>query len=134
MSTKLSRRSIATTIAEKLVHAPSERKKWITMLAAYMVEQRLTSEHDIDLIVKDIVREVFVQSGQLLVETTTARPLTDAMRRELATALKSHTGASDIVLTEQVDPGLLGGFVARTPDAEIDTSIRTTLKHLAAIK
>ncbi|HET7302396.1 MAG TPA: F0F1 ATP synthase subunit delta [Candidatus Saccharimonadales bacterium] len=134
MSTKLSRRSIATAIAAKLVHEPQERKKWISMLAAYLVDQRLTSDHYVTLIVRDIVREVFVQSGELLVEATTARPLTDALRHELVSTLRAHTGAKTVVLQEDVDPTLLGGFIARTPDAELDTSVRTTLKHLAAIK
>jgi F-type H+-transporting ATPase subunit delta len=132
MNSKLSRRILARTIAQKLVSEPTRHKHWLKMLAAYMVHHKMTD--DTDLLVKDIVREVFAQSGQLLVSATTARPLTDSLRKDLTETLRDATGAKHVVLEEHVDPTIVGGFVARTPDAELDASVRTTLQQLAAIK
>jgi len=132
MNSKQSRRIIAQTIAEKLIAEPKRQQHWMQILAAYVVEHNM--HKDVDLLVKDIVREVFVQSGQLLVSATTARPLTAALREDLVHILRSTTGAKTVVLQETVDPSLVGGFVATTPDGEIDASVRTQLQHLAAIK
>lgn len=132
MNSKQSRRIIAQTIATKLIAEPQRHKHWLTVLAAYVVEHDM--HKDVDLLVKDIVRELFVQSGQLLVSATTARPLTAALRKDLIATLRTATGAETVVLEEAVDPTLVGGFIATTPDGEIDASVRTQLQHLAAIK
>lgn len=132
LNSKVSRRVLARTIAQKLASEPAKQRHWMKLLAAYIVDQHL--EKDVDLILKDIVRELFTINGQLLVSATTARPLTDALRTELTATLRTATGAKTVVLDENVDPTIVGGFVAKTPDGELDASIRTQLQHLAAIK
>ena len=132
MNSKTSRRVLAQTVASKLLAEPQKRKHWIQALAAFLVENRRTDE--IDMLVNDISRELFLQKGELVVDVTSARPLTDDIRRELAASLKRATGANDVQLTEAVDPSLLGGLIARTPDAQLDASVRSKLKQLATIK
>src|SRR5688572_1610893 len=128
---KLSRRLLARTIATKLVEHPSERRHWIQTLAAYLVEQNRTEE--VDLIVNDIAHELYRQAGVLLVHVESAHPLSDSVRKELKDLLSNATKAKHIELTEKTNPELLGGLVARTPDAAIDLSVRTKLKQLATI-
>lgn len=128
---RFSRRSIARTIAAKLVAEPSRRQFWIEVLAAYLVEQNRVAEAD--LIINDIENELYEQDGQLLVRTVSARPLTDEVRSELIGLLTDKTKARQVILNESVDPTLLGGLVARTAQAELDTSVRTTLNRLATI-
>jgi ATP synthase F1 delta subunit len=132
MNNKLSRRVIAQAVAAKLVAEPKRRSHWLTALAAYMVEHNMLD--DLDLMVTDIVREVFKQSGELLVDVTTARPLTESVRADLTKLLQAATDATNVVLSETVDPQIKGGFIARTPDAIMDDSIRNKLKQLASIK
>ena len=132
MQNKLSRRVIARTIAEKLLSEPSRRSHWLRVLAAYMIDQKMVD--DLDLMIQDIIREIFAQSGELLVTATTARPLTETLRQDVTKILRQATGAKQILLHEEVDANLLGGFVARTPDAEMDASVRTSLQQLAVIK
>jgi len=132
VNSKTSRRVIARTVAAKLLAEPSKRKHWVQALAAYLVETRRVDE--IDLLVNDIARELFDQKGELVVDVTSARPLTDTIRQELSSMLKGATGAHDVQLTEAVDPSLIGGLIARTPDAQLDASLRTKLKQLATIK
>jgi F-type H+-transporting ATPase subunit delta len=128
---KLSRRVIARTIAEKLTEHPSERKHWLGVLAAHLVEQNRVDE--LDLIMNDIAHELFERSGELLVTTVSANPLSEALRSELKSQLMQATKAKKVALTEEVDPSLLGGLIARTPDAVADMSVRTKLKQLATI-
>jgi F0F1-type ATP synthase delta subunit len=131
MNNKISRRVIAQTIAQKLVDEPKRRAHWLKTLAAYMVNNAM--QDDVDLMVNDLVREVYALSGELLVDVTTARPLTETLRKEIVRDIVHVTGARSVALSEQTDPEILGGFIARTPDAELDASVRTKLKQLASI-
>lgn len=128
---KISQRTFSKTIAQKIIQEPAQRKHWIEVLAAYMVESGSTDK--VDAVVNDVAREVFAQSGALLVRVTSARPLTDATRKQLTHIIKEQSGAKDVALDESIDPSLVGGLIARTPDAELDLSVRSKLKQLASM-
>jgi len=131
MNGKASRRVLARTIATKLLAEPDKRKHWITVLAAYLMDHGM--EEDAELMINDIAHELYEQSGHLIVEVTAARELSQTIRDDLSAMLKQATGAKYIDMTERTDPDLLGGLVARTPDAVADLSVRTKLKRLAGI-
>lgn len=131
MQNKLSRRVLARAIADRLLAEPKRRHHWVKVLAAYLVEQNRVEEAD--LIVGDITHEILQRSGHALVDITTARPLTESIREALRRDLKAATKAKSVELTEHVDPTILGGLVARTPDGILDVSVRQQLKQLAAI-
>ena len=128
---RFSRRVIARTVAGKLLAEPSRQEHWIEVLAAYLIEQRRIAEAD--LIVTDIEHELYEQDAHLLTRVTSARPLQDGIRSFLKKLLAEQTDAKTVTLTEAVDPSLLGGLIARTADAELDTSVRTKLNRLATI-
>lgn len=132
MNTKVSRRVLARTVATQMLREPTRRGHWLKSLAAYLVEHKMADEAG--LVVNDIARELLEQNGQLMAHVTSARPLTAELKRDLVKLLKGATGAHEVALNESVDPGLIGGLVARTPDQELDASVRTTLKQLATIK
>ncbi|MET1032882.1 MAG: ATP synthase F1 subunit delta [Candidatus Saccharimonadales bacterium] len=129
--TKFSRRVIARTVARKLVQEPARQEYWMRTLAAYLVEQKRVSEAD--LVVNDILHELHAQDGQLLARVTSARPLAESVRTSLRKILAEKTGAKKVILTEEIDPSLIGGLTARTADAELDASVRTKLNRLATI-
>ena len=129
---KTSRRVLAREVAAQLLANPSRQKQIMNTLAAYLIENKMTSQEK--LIINDIAHEIFVQSGELSVTVTSARPLTESSRKQLSSVIRQDTGAKEVAITEQIDQSLLGGFVARTPDQEIDVSVRSRLKQLAAIK
>lgn len=128
---KISQRTFAKTIARKMIQEPAKRKHWIDTLAAYMIESGLTGR--VDAVANDVAREIFVQSGELLVRVTSARPLDAATRKHVEHVIKDQSGAKSVTLDEAIDPELVGGLIARTPDAELDLSIRNKLKQLASI-
>ncbi len=131
MNSKASRRVIARTIAAKILAEPSRQSHWLKMTAAYLLEQNMAD--DVDLIINDIAHELFEQSGHLLVDVTSARRLSDAVLDQLKTTMREATGAKSVELSEHTDSSLLGGLIARTPDATLDASVRTKLKQLATI-
>lgn len=131
MAQKVSRRTIARTVVSRLIAEPQKQAYWIQSLGAYLVEHNLTKQAD--LILKDIVSELYIQAGELSVDVVSARPLTDQIRMQLTQYLTDRTSAQSVQMQESVDPNLLGGLIASTPDFEIDMSVRKQLNQLSAI-
>ena len=62
-------------------------------------------------------------------EVRSATPLEESSRASiLAEVAKIHTG--DIELKETIDPNLLGGFILRMDDKQIDASLKRQLSTL----
>jgi F-type H+-transporting ATPase subunit delta len=81
------------------------------------------------------VAEVFHQSynerlGRIEVKVKSATPLTATQRDQLAGAIARRTGRQ-AVLTEVVDPALIGGLVVRLGGRQIDGSVATQLQNLS---
>jgi F-type H+-transporting ATPase subunit delta len=70
------------------------------------------------------------QRGELTAQVTTAHPLDDGQRRELAAKLKAREGR-DVKIDASVDPEILGGLVVTIGSRRIDGSLRTRLNSLA---
>ncbi len=128
---KIPRTQLAKVITAKILAEPNRQSDWIQVLAGYLVQTNRTNE--VDLIVNDIAHELALQSGTLTVEVTSAQALSSSLRTSLEAMLVDETGASAVRFHETVDTDMLGGFIARTPDAEIDMSIDRTLRKIAAI-
>ena len=62
-------------------------------------------------------------------EVVTAAPLDDARKAELAEALGRATGRT-VTLTERVDPGIIGGIVARVGSLVFDGSVTRQLERM----
>jgi F-type H+-transporting ATPase subunit delta len=67
--------------------------------------------------------------GIVKAQVTSATPLTPALRTQLMQKIAQQTGKT-IQLEEKVDPALIGGFVLRVGDNQLDDSIRTNLRNL----
>ncbi len=61
-------------------------------------------------------------------EVVTAVPLDDAQRDRLATGLARLVGRSEVKITENVNPDIIGGVEAKVGDHLIDGSTRTQLR------
>lgn len=134
MNSTVSRRDIVRVVTQRLIDEPQNRGQWIERLAAYIVSHNMVNQTD--LLLNDIAHQLHQQAGLLTVEVTSARALTEEVRQSLREMLQRETGdvTRQVVLHETTDQALLGGFVARTPDAEIDASVRTKLTKLTALQ
>lgn len=74
-------------------------------------------------------RQYQVLKGILTAHITSASPLTDAQRAEVRTVVASQTGKT-VQLAEKVDPTLIGGYLLRVGDNQIDNSIKSRLNDL----
>lgn len=67
--------------------------------------------------------------NQAMAEVTTALPLDQHEQDEIGRSLKVATGKT-IILQTKVDPGILGGVIAKVDDMLIDGSVRQRLEKL----
>jgi len=67
--------------------------------------------------------------GIQIVTVTSAVPFAPAQREALVRQLAAETGKT-VQLKESVDPSLIGGFVLRVGDKQIDSSVKNSLRKL----
>lgn len=72
------------------------------------------------------------QRGIARAEVVTAVPLDDARRDRLAAGLARLVGRDEVIITERVDPRIIGGVVAKVGDRLIDGSTLTQLQAMRA--
>lgn len=131
MAQKASRRALARIVASRLAAPGADGRAIMREVAAYLIQNHMTDEADV--IINDIAEELYATTGRLTVEVTSARTLTDEARRNLISYLQQTTKANSVELHESVDEDLIGGLIAKTPSAELDVSIRHTLRQLTVI-
>ena len=68
--------------------------------------------------------------GIQMAQVTSATPLTPELRAQLQQLVMQQTGLAQVKLTEKVDPELIGGFVLRVGDNQVDDSVRTSLRKM----
>ena len=94
----------------------------------------IVTEHNRESALEWIATEFRMQynimQGRQEATVTSAAPLTAISRHEMMQLVRRQTGLQDVELTEKVDAELIGGFVLRVGDRQIDDSVRTNLRKL----
>lgn len=132
MSTKskISRRKVIASLVDML-EARTSSEKVAHLLAAYLVETRQTRSKELYL--RDLEMAVAERFGTVTAYVSSARQLPAKTREQVKQFIKAASRAKEVELVEQTDPGLIGGIVIQTADAELDGSVRTKLRNLRSI-
>ena len=80
-------------------------------------------------IASSFVRLLKKQSGIVPVSVTSAVKLEKETLAQILSKLKSHVDG-DFEVTEEVDPTLIGGFIVKMEDKQIDASIASQLNRM----
>jgi F0F1-type ATP synthase delta subunit len=120
MAGRLSRRALATFVAKELLAGNDQIIDW---LAALLIEER--REREADLLVRDI-ESILADSGQMIVQVDTARPLDAATKQEIESMFDQH----EVHIKETVRPELIGGVKITTPTQSLDRTIAKKLEML----
>lgn len=124
---RLSRRSIAEYVATSLVEGKPSKAQLFRELAAFLIEERRTKE--LDVIVRDIEYHLS-QKGHVQTTVTSAYDLTVETKKALQAFVKSETNATDVQLTNIVEPTVLGGVKITIPGRELDQTVARQLTVL----
>lgn len=127
MSSRLSRRSMASYIANGLIEG-RDTKQLFLQLAGYLVDSRRTKE--LSLIVRDIEYNLS-EKGIVQGEVISAFELTAETVKALETLVKDKTNASQVSLSTLVNPSVLGGVKITIPGHELD---QTAAHQLTVLK
>ncbi len=125
---KVSRTKLARGFVAMLGKYPA--KQLVPALAGEVVRTGLSGQ--VDLLLHDINTELLRAQGQVEAEVVSAHDLTDTIREQLMDAIKDETGASQVTLNHRLEPSVIGGVVARTPELEFNITIEDKLRRLAA--
>ena len=128
MITKLSRRKIATVVAERLLEGD---KTIIKDLAGYLFYTKQT--RSINLLVRDI-ENALIDKGVLVAKVVSVHDLADSVKKQIDAFLLDESGANSVQVQYSIDKNLIGGIQISTPQAILDTSIKNKLQTLKAAK
>jgi F-type H+-transporting ATPase subunit delta len=79
---------------------------------------------------EEFIREYNVENGIIEASVVSAAPLSDEQRRQMMDVVQKSRGGNRVILTNKVDPELIGGFVLTVGDRQIDASIAGKLNKL----
>lgn len=128
MVTKLSRRKIATVVAERLLEGD---KTIIKDLAGYLFYTKQT--RSINLLVRDI-ENALLDRGVLVAKVVSVHDLADSVKKQIDAFLLDESGANSVQVQYSIDKDLIGGIQISTPQAILDTNIKNKLQRLKAAK
>ena len=125
-----------------MLHSPviTDQEKGVTLKALFKNSQPLTSELFNLLGTNrrvDILKEVAEQyaalyekmQGQDVAKVLTAVPLSASLEKKILKQLKEITGR-EVVIENEIDPELIGGFILQMGDLEYNASISNKLGNL----
>ncbi|MFA0961753.1 ATP synthase F1 subunit delta [Roseivirga sp. BDSF3-8] len=98
-------------------------------LQFFEIITRKSRESFLPLIAKEFRNQYNIHKGIQRAEVITTFPLSEELRTEFLTLIKKETG-KEIELKEKVDPAILGGFILKIGDRQIDDSVSSKLKEL----
>ena len=84
---------------------------------------------EVEEIERELDRLVAREQGQISVELTTAKELTDEEARDIVDQIAKASGRQ-VEATRKVDPSLIGGIVLQAGSFRIDASVRGRLNRL----
>lgn len=87
-------------------------------------------EHYVPGIAAEYLKMYNIFKGIESATVTTAVALDDETRNKISAMVKEHTG-KDVQLTEKVDANIIGGFILRFGDKQIDTSVSGKIRELS---
>lgn len=78
---------------------------------------------------KEFVSEYNREKGIVEASVVSAVPLSKEHQNEIISLIKKDYG-NEVILTNEVNPDLIGGFILRVGDKQVDTSIASQLNKL----
>ncbi|MDX5338084.1 MAG: ATP synthase F1 subunit delta [Cyclobacteriaceae bacterium] len=85
-------------------------------------------------VLADIAREFQVlyqiHNGIQVAEVTTTFPLDEELKSQFVKIVKEISGMKEVKLSEKINPDLIGGFILRVNDRQLDESLSSKLREL----
>ena len=123
---KQARRDIAKVLAEQTLGRINS-KTFSEQIAAYLLAERRTA--DLEPLLRDIM-EYRAEHGIIEVIAVSAHALTDTVRIDITKQVKTHfPDAKQIIISEELDPTVVGGVRLEFPAQQLDLTVRAKLSR-----
>jgi len=131
---KTPRTRIAQVIADRTLQSGAD-EALAREVAAYVLAERRVGE--LNSLMRD-VQEDWARAGQVEVLAASAHPLNNEVRQDIETQIKTiYPNAKRIIVTEVLDPEVIGGVRLSLANQQLDLSVEAKLnkfKQLTAGK
>jgi len=98
-------------------------------LAIFVIITRKSREKYLPEIAQAFISHYYDHKGIVESTITSVEPLSESLKKEVS-ALVAKIANKEVVLTEKIDSDLIGGFVLKIGDRQIDESISSKLSAL----
>ena len=112
-----------------ILSATFEKRVSPTTFSIFKIITEKNREAVLYAIAKEFHRQYNEYKNIQVAQVTTTFPLDDAMRSHFKQIVEEKTGKT-VELEEKVDPQLVGGFVLKVGDWQIDESLKSRLRNL----
>lgn len=99
-------------------------------LSAFDIIARKNREQYLPEIAREFIKKYNEFKGIAETSITTVIPLNASLKKEVIEIVKKITGKKSVELTELIDESILGGFILKIDDRQIDDSIHSKLNEL----
>ncbi len=121
---KQARTKIARTIADTTLKNGNS-KPYSQQIAAYLLSERRTGE--LSSLLRDVQAD-WAAAGHVEVVASSAHPLTVATKADITAQIRQlYPAAKQIIVTELIDPAIIGGVRLRLANQQLDLSIEAKL-------
>ncbi len=124
--TKLPRLDIAKFLADRSLGSV-DAKIFSEEIAAYLLSEHRTA--DLEPLLRDVM-QLRADHGIVEVVAVSATPLSANVRRDIESQVKTIApDAKQIIISEELQPNLIGGVRLELPDKQFDLSVRAKLSR-----
>jgi F0F1-type ATP synthase delta subunit len=121
---KTPRSRISSTIADKTLKSGST-KAYAREVAAYLLGEKRTG--DLDSIMRDVQAD-WAEHGRVEAIVRSAHPLTTGAKADITKRVKAlYPSAKTVIVTDVLDPTVLGGVEIRVANRVLDLSVEAKL-------
>lgn len=81
-------------------------------------------------VAKEFENQYNLHKSIQVAEVTTTFPIDDMLRKEFAEVVKDISGKQTVQLVEKINPDLIGGYILKIDDRQLDESLSSKLRQL----
>lgn len=124
---KTPRRKVAALLAERSLASGANAEELSRLVAAYLLRNGRTGE--LGSLMRD-VQQLRAERGVVEVTAVTAHELSAAAKADIEARIKQlYPDAKQIVISEVLDPEVVGGVRLELPHQQLDLSVRAKLNR-----
>ncbi|PZX52590.1 ATP synthase F1 subunit delta [Algoriphagus chordae] len=99
-------------------------------LTFFEIVSRKNREEILLDVAKEFENQYNLHKSIQVAEVTTTFPIGDKLRKEFAEVVKEISGKQSVQLVEKIDPALIGGYILKVNDRQLDESLSSKLRQL----